>query len=278
MPQPVTARILVDAMKVRPTMYCFSYAMQDVGSAKAQYDELALLAGQYQRKIGIFACDGWGAWSDQDGELAPGVRVKVVDDPDAEFHFAKRKSTGMWINTGQFQQVWKAVGAEGAYKKFSWVVKLDADAVFLPERLRPILADRAVPPGGIYLENCQYVNYGFFGTLEILSQDAFQMLLDNLDSCKRSLDWRTGIEDGRSGPMSEDLFVQLCLDSVGVLHGEAFEAATDGACEAHRPWDQKRNDKWVPDCRAAKSPQYHPLTTPDVFFACYTDTVDAYGL
>merc|ERR1712238_555582 len=59
------------------------------------------------------------------------------------------------------------------------------------------------------LQNCQYVDYGFFGNLEVLSQKAFQVLLGNLDSCYTDVDWKVGVKDGKYGPMGEDLFAEL---------------------------------------------------------------------
>merc|ERR1719367_2357648 len=65
-----------------------------------------------------------------------------------------------------------------------WVVKVDADAVFLPVRLLHTLHDFKVPEGGVYIENCHKVKFGFFGNLEVVSQDGFSSFLANLGACK----------------------------------------------------------------------------------------------
>lgn len=277
MPQPITDKIMQDAEWYGPSMYCFAYAMQDVGSTKPYY-ELQLLAGQYQKQIGIFACEQWGAFSDKDGELAPGVPIVKVNDVDGDFHFAKRKSFGTWINTGHFTQVWKTIYESGAIgADITWVVKLDADAVFVPSRLVPFLSDQWVPTKGIYLENCKAVKYGWFGNLEIMSRAAFDTLAQNVDWCKENLDWKVGVEGGKYGPMGEDLFAQSCLDKFDIRRGEAFQTRTDGACEADRPEGEKKNKKWVPNCVETKTAQYHPLMKPDDFFACYDNTIAKFG-
>merc|ERR1711935_405809 len=119
-------------------------------------------------------------------------------------------------NTGMFSQVWKQISAEGTYQNADWVLKVDADAIFVPNRMRVwFKQNERVPPAGIYLENCKYVDYGYFGNLEVFSRQAFSTLIDNIDSCKSTLDWKVGIKDGKYGPMGEDLFAQTCLDSVG---------------------------------------------------------------
>merc|ERR1712151_824809 len=99
-----------------------------------------------------------------------------VEDVDGDFHFAKREETGTWLNTGLHYQAWAAIQAAGEYSSANWVVKLDADAVMIPSRLKYWLSDKYVPPGGMYLENCKYVKYGWFGSLEIFSAAAFETL------------------------------------------------------------------------------------------------------
>merc|ERR1711933_532966 len=66
-----------------------------------------------------------------------------------------RDETGTWLKTGLHYQAWKAIGEAGVYKSASWVVKVDADAVFLPSRLVSYLSMKLVPASGIYLENCK---------------------------------------------------------------------------------------------------------------------------
>merc|ERR1712038_1298360 len=82
-------------------------------------------------------------------------------------------------------EVWKTMRNDGKYKQYDWVVKTDADAVFLPARLLETLRNQPVTDKGIYLENCKKVMYGFFGNLEVFSAVAFQTLLDNMDDCKK---------------------------------------------------------------------------------------------
>merc|ERR1712183_818161 len=102
--------------------------------------------------------------------------------------------------------------------------------------------------GGSVLQNCEYVDHGFFGNLEVFSQKAFSILVDNVDTCYTEIPWKVGVKDGKYGPMGEDLFAEICLEKNGVNKVEAFDVTTDGACEAKRPADQKKNKKWHTDC------------------------------
>merc|ERR1712113_1350222 len=122
---------------------------------------------------------------------SPGeVNTVKVDDVNGDFHFGKRKLTGTWINSPIFIQVWKAIRTEGLWASHDWTVKVDADAVFLPMRLRTKLSGQKVTSSGIYLENCKYVNYGFFGNLEVISHQGFSTLLANLEDCVSALNWK----------------------------------------------------------------------------------------
>jgi hypothetical protein len=279
-PQVVMDPILQDATPVAASLYCFSTYMADRGEDHEPIvDELGNLQMQYRRKIGIFLCEEWQVFSDGEAELAPGVPFVKVDDVDGDFHFAKRKSKrfGAWVNTGMHTQAWKAIVAEGKYAAFNWVIKVDADAVFIPSRLKPVLDKQMVPATGVYLENCPHVDYGYYGNQEIFSKVAFETLVANIDSCKASLPWKIGVKGGKWGPMGEDLFAQQCLDSLNVRRAERYDISTDGACEYYRPEDQKKNKAWIPDCSKTSTAQMHPFFTPDVFEPCYDATIAAFG-
>merc|ERR1712083_531864 len=98
-----------------------------------------------------------------------------------------------------------------------------------------------------------------FGNLEIMSLTAADTLFPNIEWCKQVLDWKTGVEGGKYGPMGEDLFAQSCLDAMGVRRGGAFDTVLDGACEADRPAAEKKNKKWKPDCTEKNTAAYHPM-------------------
>merc|ERR1712122_122112 len=100
-----------------------------------------------------------------------------VEDTEGEFHLIKRKKTKTWVNTGMFKQVWKKIDEMGAWREFDWVIKLDADAVFVPWRLQKALSTQPVSWTGVYIENCADVQYGFFGSVEVISHQAFSTLV-----------------------------------------------------------------------------------------------------
>ena len=49
-----------------------------------------------------------------------------------------------------------------------------------------------------------------------------------------------GVEDGKYGPMGEDLFAETCMRKNGVTGIEVFDISKDGCCEAKRPGMRER--------------------------------------
>jgi len=152
---------------------------------------------------------------------------------------------------------------------------VDPDAVFFPYKLIGKLSEQTVPAEGVYFENCKYVDYGFFGNLEVFSHQAFSTLLANLDSCYDTVDWKVGVHGGKYGPMGEDLFAQQCMDAYGVKKVEAFYLTTDGACPADRPEGLKKAKKYQPECTGTTTPTIHPFKKPAQYFKCMEEAASA---
>merc|ERR1712241_223914 len=161
------------------SLFCFAVYTENTGSSKPS-SELGLLTMQHEKSVSLFSCAEWAVYSDVVVPLGGGDNTIQVDDVKGDFHLMKRKEAKTWINTGMFVQVWTAIHNAGHYRNHNWVIKVDADAVFFPHKLLNILKDVAVPAEGIYLENCRFVDRGYFGNLEVFSKQAFQTLVTNL--------------------------------------------------------------------------------------------------
>jgi hypothetical protein len=255
------------------TLFCWSVYTENRGTTAKPNHELEVLRTSLFLGTSIFGCEAWKVYSDVSVWLSPGKQYTVkVDDKDGDFHFAKRKLTGSWVNSGTFIQVWEAIKEEGIWEGKDWTVKVDADTVFLPSRLRSMLTRQPVTSSGIYLENCKYVNYGFFGSLEVFSHQAVATYVANIDDCKNSLNWKGSEKATGWQPWGEDLFAQRCMDLHGVDKVEAFGITADGGCEAFRPEGQKKNKHWKPDCATTSSPAMHPFKEPSEYFDCLKAT------
>jgi len=277
-PQSIMEHVLQDASPVGTSLYCFSLYTKDTGMTKKS-EELEIFQYQFSKGLSIFACEQQDVFSDVEVAVGPGLQTIKVVDVEGDWHFAKRKDTGGWVNTGIFTQVWKAIASGWKASSADWVVKVDADAVFVPSRLRQKLGAQMVPPSGVYLENCKYVEYGYFGNLEVFSQAAWSTLVAKIDVCKADsqINWKVGVHDGKYGPMGEDLFAQACLDKFGVRRVEAFDITTDGACPADRPIDQQKNKKWKPTCAWTATSAMHPFKKVADWIQCHDATVNAFG-
>jgi hypothetical protein len=228
---------------------------------------LDLLRTQLFLGASIFGCEAYRVYSDVETWLAPGkVNTIKVEDVDGDFHFAKRKRVGSWVNAPMFIAAWKKIQEEGMWTDKDWIVKVDVDAVFLPSRLRTYLEKVEVTSNGIYLENCKYVNFGFFGSLAVMSHDAAATYIKNLDTCKQELNYKGSEKATGMQPWGEDLFAQRCMDISGVDKVSAFDINTDANCAMWRPEGEKKNRKWLPDCATARTPAMHHFKTPKLYF------------
>jgi len=251
-------------------LYCYSVYTKNTGRTKPSY-ELELIQQQYQKHVSIFACEHHNVFADADAMVGSGYPMTVVQGVDNEFHVIKRPKVGGWMNTGLFKQVWKRLGQDVRNTDVDWAVKVDADAVFVPHRLKGMLQGHPLTYAGIYIENCKEVMWGFFGNLEVFSKDAFQALVDNLDDCGKKIDWVKGT---KWGPIGEDLFAQMCMDYHGVSKVQNFDVTTDGACPGTKKrWGEKNTKKWKPPCHLVGTPAIHPFKRPKDYFACLDATM-----
>merc|ERR1712129_278517 len=153
----------------------------------------------------IFGCEQWDVFSDVAETIGDYTTIQVFDT-HSEWHKLKRKTSGTWVNWGIFYSVWDKIKAEGKAQSQWWTVKADADAVFIPQRLRQYITDNELKdtPHGMYLENCKNVQYGYFGNLEVISKKGVRALVDGLDECHASF-----------APCADEGCVRLELWSMG---------------------------------------------------------------
>merc|ERR1712217_902189 len=138
----------------------------------------------------------------------------------------------------------------GRWTAMSWVVKVDAPTVFLPENLRGLLASKMDTATGVYFQNCKGVLEGFFGNLEVSSAEG----------CKQG--WKYG-------PWGEDLFMQRTMDDAEVAKIDDFDLTTSGTCPGDRPAGQKTNKLYVPPCKAGETlAAVHPFRDVKSWFKC----------
>jgi len=156
-------------------------------------------------------------------ELLDMMRIKNLSvfgcDASRVYEGAKAKR-GDWksvMNVDIFIAVWQKIQADGMYKQHDWTVKADADAVFLPDRLKMHLVSLRPPANtAVYLHNINF-KFHFMGALEVLSSKAVDVFLENSADCVKYI--------GNIG--GEDFFTMQCLDSMGVGHMTDYSLLAD---------------------------------------------------
>jgi hypothetical protein len=187
------------------SLFCFSVVMWHLPAAEDNFDSEAALANNWPRKgHGILQCD--------ENALYEGLEA-----PKEDF-------TGI-SNVESFIHAWEQVRLDGRYQNHDWVVKVDVDAVFFADRLKQHLGKLKTPQHAeVYLWNSKD-HYNFKGAIEVLTSEAVDAYFQHAAECNG---WQS-----HDGP--EDIYMKMCLDSIGVDHQTDLEilhepSATDRKC------------------------------------------------
>lgn len=215
--------------------------------------------------MGIFACDDYFVVSEDNvtlGRDRTGKEIVTWVNKAAAVGMGNinaGQKTASWLNTGTFIKAFNMILNDHAERvfRYDWLVKLDPDAVFFPERLRWHLKDHT--PSRSYLLNCHQRGKNLlFGALEAFSKQALEAYKDNEWKCKQ-LGW--------SG-WGEDMFFQRCMDSLGVGAVTDFAVVGDAyCCDAGWCPNGPCTDKW----RAA----FHPYKDKWSWLKCHSESLDS---
>merc|ERR1711972_495569 len=94
-------------------------------------------------------------------DLGEGWKTVVIPTPQVGMGNlnAPGQTTNSWLNTEIFLQAWQFVFYDGRFKKHDWIIKVDPDAVFFPERLRNNVRQHTSPGGAsLFYMNCDLYN------------------------------------------------------------------------------------------------------------------------
>jgi hypothetical protein len=195
------------------TLFCFSVINWDTPAPKAFWaSEREMAAHIKENQLSVFQCDA--------GDFFSGYAT-----PKAEW--------GSFSNIDAFVNVWQQVKDDGRWQAYDWTVKVDADAVFFPNRLKDHLYKLRTPLGSrVYLRNINY-QFQFMGALEIYTREALETYFEKGEECLRG--------EHKGG---EDFFMRLCMDSIGVDHQTDFELLRDKYCLTCEDRDDPCDDGW----------------------------------
>jgi len=219
--------------------------------SRSEGTEFLLILNQLHAGVGIFACDDQVLFSDAATEVP---ETQVLPNFWAELQ-VPGALTASWVNTKGFMDAWVWIISNGRMDAHDWVAKVDPDAVFFPDRLKIHLDDgrfkgAAKSENGVYLKNCfSGPDLQLYGSLEVLSSRAVRALGPAVDNCRNILDYER---------MGEDMWLQRCLDQIGVASVEDYDGlVADGYCP--------RGPKgcW------AQVAAFHPFKLPAQWSECY---------
>jgi len=234
------------AVKGSPSLFCWSLFQT------TSY-EMDVMKNQMGGGRGIFQCDEWGLLSTDAptvlGTTPDGMEAKTMKVQNAEITTSVDGTAG---NAELFINCWNAVIHDGRWNNHAWTVKVDPDAVLIPERLRVHLAPHDME--NVYVVNCNKFpsspNFPMmYGSLEIYSWKAIQTYANSMSSCMTDM--------GMMIPQwGEDYFMTHCLDHIGVGRISDFASVGDNVCLGANCGDQ-----WV----AA----FHPFKSVDEWQSCW---------
>jgi len=203
---------------------------------------------QLAQGVSIFGCEAWAVYSDEKTWLTPGPPVRLETEV---LNTSLKVSAGKVehiLNTEVFVQAFQAVRTDQKFKASDWVVKVDPDAVFFPQRLKQHILRVAPARGGaLYFINCK-ASFGLFGALEVFSKRAMETYADGVHHCKAKLDWKE---------WGEDLWMRRCMDLLEVQQVKDFKLLSDAYCGAK------------PSPCVSHSVAFHPFKAPETYFTCW---------
>mmetsp|Transcript_58627 Transcript_58627/g.116286 ORF Transcript_58627/g.116286 Transcript_58627/m.116286 type:complete len:565 (-) Transcript_58627:52-1746(-) len=224
-----------------PSLYCFSL-MMPFGY------EVSIIRTQLARGASIFSCNAWDVISNESVMLSPGppsiIRAQVMPG-SMVCKFGGPYNTA--LNSEIFWRVWVKVFELKRFVEYDWSVKMDPDAVWLPNRLRTHVANRQ-PASPVYLNNC---DEGLHGPIEVISNGGMKSFDLGKQLCHRLLirEWMT---------YGEDVWVRRCMGLLSVARVDDDMLLREKACNPYKD----------PMPCNAQVVAFHPLKSPVKYFAC----------
>jgi len=243
-----------------PSLFCWCI-MLTVGNHPLGWMEEKLIKQQLELGMGMFACNEWAVMSDISVSLnrwgtngfprIPGGRPSSLDMPTWEIG-STMVQTGVKsnsLNSVIFKKAWDVLRSSRKLESHDWIVKVDPDAVWFPDRLRTHLKVYTVDhgnglPDDVYLHNC--VRFQTMqGPIEVMSKRAATTLQTNMKQCGGL--WGT----------DEDQFLVKCLKQFGVSSYIEKTLLNDKHCDGYN------------NCYNAWKVAFHPFEETEGFMDCH---------
>mmetsp|Transcript_100348 Transcript_100348/g.306698 ORF Transcript_100348/g.306698 Transcript_100348/m.306698 type:complete len:595 (-) Transcript_100348:645-2429(-) len=213
-----------------PSLYCYS-VMRTTGY------EVGLMQAQFDKGVGIFGCDDYSLLT-ADGNVTIGT-VQSIQFPGAPVGESVDHTAG---NTELFVHAWDALIAAGVWRNHTFTLKVDPDAVMLPDRVRTHLASHVGKK--VFIVNCPFGDM-IFGALEVFSYHAILEWAKHGHDCPAPKDF------------GEDKYMTQCMDHLGVARVHDVPILADALCLGSK------------NCEDGVAGAYHPFKDVDAYFGCW---------
>jgi len=237
-----------------PTIFCWMLVTPETYEVDLLHLQLS--------KRSLSGCDGFAVYSNVTismllGSSALGTGFNMLLGSSngkawtGAMHFDTEPWSGYSKNRPIFTEVWRQVFADGHYRLYDWTVKLDADAILIPEKLRSILHHRHPFPGAAFL-----IAYNkMHGSLEVLSRGAMEAYAENPGACE------TNVASPR-----EDEYLEACLVMLNVSRIIEPDILEDKAGYGHGSGSLSAEKLWP--CNTSKA-AVHPVKDPALWPTCF---------
>jgi len=249
-PRPILPLVPTGKKGPGGSLYCFALMVP-------HGYEPSMIRWQHAHKASIFACDAFGIYSSKKLRVAPGVVTWVVDsDLKCEYGGDSGTALNAWI----FIAVWQKVISVAEYKAHDWVVKVDPDAVFFPDRLGRILAHYEKDG---YINNCKF---GMHGPIEVLSTKAVNKLGADYNRSEDKKAPKLCVTKQHFGLWGEDMFLDQCLGKILEVKPRPLNPLV--MCEAHCVCPA-----WYWCQNSTETVSYHPFKSPEAYEVCMANAL-----
>jgi len=174
---------------------------------------------QLENSASIFRCDGFAVLS-VGRELKVGPRWRTIPVPSSSAlqNTTARASNSTSKLSMMYMRAWDILLEKGAYWSYTWTAKVDASAVFFPNRLLKRLESFLhinMPGEQLFTQSCDS-RRGASSAIEVFSREALLIYKSGRARCKSQLTWHD---------RSNADFMQKCLRMLGLNSKQDMEAS-----------------------------------------------------
>jgi len=232
-----------------PSLFCWSVARQ-------WGYEADVMKAQVSAGAGIFSCDGFAVVSEQEWTVGwgPGGRIGEVNTLTFDSAPVGVSKDGTAGNAQLFMNAWDTILDRTLVLDFDWAIKVDPDAVVVPDRVRDHVRDKT--GSNVFVRNCEGATWQLmFGSLETISRGGLQVYKEGRYRCRNELDWYS---------WGEDFFLDKCFLHLGVGSTNDLSIISDGVCHGV-------------DCNDGWAAAFHPFKGSNEWMNCWNTVKNNLG-